>query len=243
MSKNIFQRTEKKYRLTKTQYQSFLALSAGKIEADQFGLHTISNIYYDTENYDLIRHSIDKPKYKEKFRVRGYGKVDDDSQVYLEIKKKVNGVVYKRRTQMNHKQARRYLQKRIFPDRENQILKEIEYFMKYYEPVPKVYLAYDRIAYIGVEDPEIRITVDQNIRSRDEELELTAGDHGTVLEEELYLMEVKVPLAYPIWLTQILSELKIYPVSFSKYGAVYKELTEERKKEEMRLCLQAHLAV
>ena len=41
---------------------------------DQYGLHTIRNIYYDTECDELIRTSIEGPKYKEKFRIRCYGK-------------------------------------------------------------------------------------------------------------------------------------------------------------------------
>lgn len=242
MSKNIFERTEKKYRLTREQYLGFIEMTADRISPDQFGLHTISNIYYDTEHYDLIRHSIAKPKYKEKFRVRGYGKINDTSIVYLELKKKVDGVVYKRRVSMSHKQANRYLKKRILPGRDEQILREIDYFMQFYQPVPKVYLAYDRIAYISTDDPDLRITVDQNIRSRRDMLSLTKEDGCELFEEGLYLMEIKAMLAYPIWLVDILSKLAIYPTSFSKYGAVYKNFVKNKIEEEI-LCLQAHLAV
>ena len=114
--------------------------------------------------------------------------------------------------------------------------KEMDYFMKYYRPRPKVYLAYDRMAYFGKEDGELRLTVDQRIRSRERALDLRAGDEGELLfEEERYLMEIKVPEAYPLWLAHLLSELEIYPVSFSKYGMYYKKRTEEERK---RICLQ-----
>lgn len=241
MSKNIFQRTEKKYKLTQDQYQAFLAKTKSFITEDQFGLHTISNIYYDTTNYELIRHSIEKPKYKEKFRVRAYGTVSEQSPVFLEIKKKVNGVVYKRRVSLLHKQAKRYLEKRIVPDSGNQIIREINYLFQFYEPVPKLYLAYDRTAYIGSDDPQLRITIDQNIRSRDYDLDLTLGDYGSKLDEDFYLMEIKVDLAYPVWLARVLSELQIYPVSFSKYGTVYKENIKNESEEV--LCSPAYLAV
>lgn len=131
MKKNngIFERTEKKYILTEKQRKDFLEAASEKIREDLFGEHTISNIYYDTEEYELIRHSIEKPKYKEKFRIRGYGKIDNNSQVFLELKKKVQGIVYKRRVSMTHKQMEHYMKHGVQPDcewQDRQILKEIQ---------------------------------------------------------------------------------------------------------------------
>jgi len=250
MGKNngIFQRTEKKYQLTEEQYRTFLERVEDRIRQDEFGVHMISNIYYDTDDYELIRHSIESPRYKEKFRVRGYGEIQSDSMIYLELKKKVQGMVYKRRVELPYKQAKRYLGNGVYPDGDTQILKEIQYFLGYYKPVPKLYLAYDRTAYEGIEDSSLRITIDQNIRSRNYDLDLTCGDKGTVLDSISYLMEIKVQKAYPLWLSRLLSELEIYPASFSKYGTIYKEFivndrlgqTEER---EENLCLQAYLIV
>lgn len=220
---STFQRVEKKYRLTLQQYEAFLERTKEYISADEYGLHTIRNIYYDTEDYELIRNSIEKPKYKEKFRIRGYGEVTKDSRIFLEIKKKYQGVVYKRRTSLSLAQARSYLNDGIMPDEDNQIMREIDYFMKFYRPVPKVYLAYDRMAYVGKEDSELRITIDRNIRRRYHRLELGYDEECQYIDPEHLLMEIKVPAAYPIWLADLLCELQIYPVSFSKYGAVYIE--------------------
>lgn len=137
---------------------------------------------------------------------------------------------------MTPEEAERYVTEGIWPLPEKQMRKEMDYFMKYYRPRPKVYLAYDRMAYFGKEDGELRLTVDQRIRSRERALDLRAGDEGELLfEEERYLMEIKVPEAYPLWLAHLLSELEIYPVSFSKYGMYYKKRTEEERK---RICLQ-----
>jgi len=245
----IFERTEKKYRLNARQYNAFINGVEGKIKEDQYGTHTISNIYYDTDDYELIRHSLDKPKYKEKFRIRGYGIISNESTVFMELKKKFNGVVYKRRASMTYKQMNRYLVNGVLPDgrqHEQQILKEIQYFLSYYNPGPKVLLAYERTAFEGTTDPSLRITFDQNIRSRGRELDLICGDHGRVLNEPAYLMEIKVFYAYPVWLSRLLAELEIYPVSFSKYGTIYKQFISNSKSgesEEEELCLQAHLAV
>lgn len=220
-AQNVFQRVEKKYRMDRAQYEAFLDRAKEKICEDQYGLHTIHNIYYDTQDFELIRNSLEKPKYKEKFRVRGYGNITKESSVFLEIKKKYQGIVYKRRAILSMDEAYEYLEHRVMPKSGGQIMREIDYFMKFYHPQPKVYLAYDRVAYLGREDKELRITIDRNIRSRYHRLELGYDGECEVLDPDGYLMEIKVPMAYPVWLAELLCELEIYPISFSKYGTVY----------------------
>lgn len=232
-----FQRVEKKYMLSPNQYEQFISEIKPYMQLDEYGLHTICNIYYDTMTNELIRTSIEKPEYKEKLRLRSYGIPGDDSTVFLEIKKKFNGVVFKRRVSMQHDEAMAYIESGIRPDFENQILFEIDYFMQHYKPIPKLFLAYDRMAYFGRQDSEIRMTFDRNIRSRPYDLDLTHGDYGEkLMDEDNVLLEIKVPMAYPIWLTKILSKLEIYPVSFSKYGNIYKE--NLMKKRSIEQCLQ-----
>lgn len=221
--KNIFERVEQKYRLDDNQKKAFLEAVEDRIHVDQYGYHTIHNIYYDTDCYDLIRNSIEKPKYKEKFRVRAYGEVTLESPVFLEIKKKYRGIVYKRRASLYAEEADAFLKQGIMPQNADQIMKEIQYFFSFYHPEPKVYLAYDRTAYVGNEDEELRITIDDNIRSREENLDFAYGSEGNFLDENHHIMEIKVMGAYPMWLSSILSNLCIYPVSFSKYGTVYKK--------------------
>lgn len=238
----VFQRVEKKYMMSYETYKLFLQQIQAYMQEDQFGLHTICNIYYDTEQDELIRASIEKPRYKEKLRLRSYGIPTSNSKVFLEIKKKYAGIVYKRRCAMTLKEAEYYLDHGIKPKEDSQILRELDYFMKFYHPIPKLYLAYDRRAYFGKDDHNIRMTVDKNIRSRTTQLQLDKGDEGELLLEEGYhLLEIKVPNAYPMWLVEILSNLKLYPVSFSKYGSIYKKSIEKEKDEARRnhTCFQA----
>jgi SPX domain protein involved in polyphosphate accumulation len=166
----VFKRVEKKYLLTANVYEDLILRLAPFIERDSYGLHTICNIYYDTERYDLIRNSIEKPKYKEKLRLRSYGIPTADSRVFLEIKKKYKGTVFKRREEMTLFETQELLENGSFPEKKSQILNEIEYFLKFYHPEPKLFLAYDREAYSGKEDSSLRITFDRNIRSRTTEL-------------------------------------------------------------------------
>jgi hypothetical protein len=215
---------EKKYLLTKEQYNQLLNRIEPFMLRDKYGLHTICNIYFDTDNYDLIRISSERPIYKEKLRLRSYGIPSEEDTVFLEIKKKYKGTVYKRRISLRLKDAVNYLEHGIKPCCDNQILHEIDYFIDYYKPSGKVFIAYDRTAFYGREDASIRITFDQNIRSRTYDLDLSKGDYGQpLIQTPYYLMEIKVPLAMPLWLVHIMSDLNIYPVSFSKYGNIYKQ--------------------
>jgi hypothetical protein len=221
---NVFKRKEKKYLLTAQQYQTLLPQLQGYMNQDEHGLHTICNLYFDTDRYDLIRHSIEKPVYKEKLRLRSYGVPKRSDNVFLELKKKLKGVVYKRRVSLTLEEARRYLVYHEQPRKESQILHEIDWFLQRYQPVPKIYIAYDRMALFWNEDKNLRITFDQNILFRESLLDLSKGNWGKpLLKTSNVLMEIKIPGAMPLWLSRILNELGLYPTSFSKYGNIYKE--------------------
>ena len=233
MAQTIFKRCEKKFLLTEGQYQAVKPLIERYMLPDRFTNYPISNIYLDTRNFDLIRLSLGKPKYKEKLRVRFYGTAaGEDSRVFVEIKKKFDGVVYKRRVEMSLEEARDYLEGDIYPAKDSQILREIDYMKNRYGLRAKAFIAYDREAYSGRKDPELRVTFDRRIRYRTEDLSLEAGDHGTLLlPEDQILIEIKIPGAAPVWLSHILSELEIFPVSFSKYWKSYQQIMQEQKTE------------
>ena len=223
MAQTVFNRYEKKYLMPEEVYRELRRRLEPFMEVDQYGLHTICNIYYDTPDFMLIRRSIEKPVYKEKLRLRSYGIPTMDSTVFLEIKKKYGKVVNKRRIPLTLREAYDYVERGIRPEQDSQILREIDFFLRRYPLQRGVYLAYDRIAMFQREDPDFRVTFDHNIRSRQMDMGLEQGDAGTLLlPERFYLMESKIMGAAPLWFTQILSDLKIYSVSFSKYGNIYK---------------------
>lgn len=224
MAQSVFNRYEKKYLMPEAVYQELRYRLAPYMQEDRYGLHTICNIYYDTPDSYLIRHSIEHPAYKEKLRLRSYGIPTLDAAVFLEIKKKYKKVVNKRRIQMTLKEAYAYVEHGVRPEEDSQILREIDFFLQRYALERGLYLAYDRIALFGREEPEFRVTFDQRIRSRRTFMGLENGDFGDMLlPEGYYLMESKIMGAAPLWFTEILSELSVYPVSFSKYGNIYKK--------------------
>lgn len=231
MVQKVFNRIEKKYLLNEEQYQAIREALEVYMEVDNYGLHTIRNIYFDTETDELIRTSVEKPIYKEKFRIRCYGNPTEDSDIFLEIKKKMNRVVNKRRITLKPIAAREYLLEGKKPEMNSQILNEIDYMLNHYQVSPALYLAYDRIALFGKEDAQFRVTFDQNIRSRENNLTLF-DDAGTtkLLADGLYLMEVKISESLPMWFVDILSKLEIRNTSFSKYGRVYANQVAQGKK-------------
>lgn len=219
-----FKRYEKKYFLTPTQYRLFKEKLMNFVRADEYPTYTLCNIYYDTDDYKLIRSSLEKPMYKEKLRVRSYGVPGDSSDVFVELKKKFDGVVYKRRITATPFAAKSLLNGFKSAERDSQISNEIGYFQQFYHTKPKVFIAYDREAYRGKDNDELRITFDTNLRYRLDNLTLQAGDYGEpITDTDKILMEIKIPGVCPLWLSQLLSEYKIYPTSFSKYGECYKK--------------------
>ena len=218
----VFKRYEIKYMLTSRQCESVMRLMEQYMVPDAFGNSTIRNLYYDTDTFRLARKSIEKPVYKEKLRVRSYKKVTGEDAVFVELKKKYDGVVYKRRLTVPEKEAMEWLSGGECPV-EGQIAKEISYFLEYYGTLhPVSYIAYDRQAFFSPEDGNFRISFDKNIRSREERLSLTTEpDGGRLLDEDKVLMEIKTAGAIPLWMTGFLTEHKIYKTSFSKYGKAY----------------------
>jgi hypothetical protein len=230
MAENTFERIEKKYLLDVAQLRTVQRGLIGHMHPDPFGRSTISSIYYDTDDYRLIRTSLEKPKYKEKLRVRGYGDINAESTVFVELKKKYDGVVYKRRAELLLTQADALLAGEP-AGADSQVLREIQYFMKLYNPYPRVLLSYRRIAYTGAEQG-LRITFDDTLRFRSSALMMSAGSWGRpILPRGLTLMEIKASGAMPLWLCEILNRNRIYPTSFSKYGACYRDYLYPRMQQ------------
>ncbi len=232
MAIEVFNRYEHKYLIDKETFEKILKVLDEHMDMDSHNKdhtpYTIANIYFDTPDDYLIRTSLAKPEYKEKLRLRAYGVPDRDSKVFLEIKKKFKGIVNKRRTKLKLDEAYSFITTGKIPKpREymnTQVLHELEYFMKIYDLNPKVYLAYDRIAYFEKNNTDLRISFDMNIRSRRYDLALEKGDYGEMLlPPDVYLMEIKTSLSKPLWLTKLLTELDIKRSRFSKYGTEFKK--------------------
>lgn len=244
MAIEVFNRYENKYMLDWNTFERLQLRLAEYMEPDAYNkeheTYTISNLYYDTPDNQMIRSSLMKPKYKEKLRLRAYGVPEMHSKVYVEIKKKCNSLVNKRRSALTLGEAYSFLNTSALPEphswQNRQVLREIQYILQSYELEPALYLAYDRRAYFGTGDHDLRVSFDHNIRTRRRELLLECGDYGRpLLEAGQWLMEIKSAQSIPVWLCRILSEYKIFPTSFSKYGTEYKQLLQSQELQP-RVC-------
>ena len=238
-NQEVFRRIEKKYIVDEPTYEKLIKKLDGHFVKDRYYKSTICNIYYDTPSHQLVRNSIEKPVYKEKLRVRSYGVPNDEDMVFVELKKKYKGVVYKRRIEMTLAQTRDFFAGKEVPHDNPQIENELKYFLKFYEGIaPAMYLSYDRLAYCGTEDPSLRLTFDTHILYREEQKELDKGIWGKeLLPAGMRVMEIKIPNAMPLWLSAILDELEIYPESISKYGTAYlNEFSEKIHKGKVISC-------
>ena len=222
----IFKRYEIKYMLTRQQKALLLKVMAPYMALDQFGRTTICNLYFDTDSYRLIRRSIEKPAYKEKLRVRSYGTATKESPVFVELKKKYEDVVYKRRISLPEREAVQWLSGKEELAQPSQISEEIDYVRNYYDGLkPVVFLSYEREAYYSKDGSDFRVTFDENILSRQTNLSLREGAWGTpLLDDGMVLMELKTPGGIPLWMTRFLTAQHIYKTSFSKYGTAYANL-------------------
>jgi hypothetical protein len=226
----VFKRYELKYMLNSRQKEALLEAMAGHMQLDQYGLTTIRNIYYDTDDFRLIRASLMKPVYKEKLRIRSYGRAGRNDMVFVELKKKYDSVVYKRRLSMPQADAMNCLNAKIPLPEDSQISREIDYFNNFYENLhPAAFVSYDREAYYSTDGGDLRITFDRNIRGRTEELSLDSEAYGTrVIGDDMTLVEVKTGVGYPLWFARTLAEQHAYKGSFSKYGRVYETVIYPR---------------
>ena len=217
MYDNVFERIEQKYLINKEQLDKLFNQIDDYIEKDNYFKSVISNIYFDNDNNELLVESLEKPNFKIKVRLRMYDKSD---YVFLEIKDKANGVVGKRRIMLSLEEFYEYIDNHKIKD--SQIMKELDYYFKLFNLKPSIFVAYDRLSYREKNNRGLRITVDRNLRSRYDNLRLESGNYGDkFFDDDIYIREIKVLDSIPLWLVRNLSELKIFPVSFSKVGSIY----------------------
>ncbi len=229
---NTFKRYEIKYMISAEQKELLLSAMSPYMRLDKYGRTTIRNIYFDTDNFRLIRRSIEKPVYKEKLRVRSYELATPSGKVFVELKKKYASVVYKRRLALPEGEVMAAFEGGEVLPVNSQIGDEIQYFREYYGGLkPKVFLSYEREAFYSLDGSGFRITFDDNILYRTEDISLCSPPYGkAILRGGMVLMEVKTAGALPLWLTQALTENKIFKTSFSKYGAAYADIITNANK-------------
>lgn len=233
-----FKRYEIKYLLTQKQKEIILQAMEPYMKLDDYGRTTIRNIYFDTDTYRLIRRSLEKPTYKEKLRIRSYQRTASEDPVFVELKKKYKSVVYKRRLTLPEAQVISSFEQGLPLPVHSQIANEIEYFRSYYDDLhPTVFLSYEREAFYSLDGGDFRVTFDENILYRQQDLSLSSDIYGIpVIDPDQTLMEIKTSGGLPLWMSHELNRLGLYQTSFSKYGRAYQHIyTKSKMKSQRRM--------
>lgn len=231
-----FLRTEYKYRMNHAQAEEFLRRAGNHIVPDTYPEYTVCNVYCDSEDNRMAVKCLEHPEYKEKLRFRSYREPDKDTPVFMEVKKKSDGLTGKRRIVLNEESASAYLNDHVKPETDSQIARELDYFMEFYRPVAKVSAFYDRKCWRSVTESDVRVTFDENIRYRTENLSL--HEDGTevplIPDPDTVMLEIKADRRCPMWLTEIISEMKLRRTSFSKYTSIYTQQMKEKIQNTYR---------
>lgn len=238
MSNKVFNRVEKKYLITEEDKKQLSKVVKAHMHKDNYHKSEVFNLYFDTNNYDLIIQSIEQPIFKEKLRARSYGGYD---RVFLEIKTKLRGKDanpgFKRRVMLTKNEFKKFSQKntkivdlisqKSSSPRDLQIAKEIDYLFHHFVLHPKILVIYDRTSYQG--EDRLRVTFDENLKYREQNLSFTKTKHDKIYfeEEPKIILEIKGQNALPLWLVKELSKLKIFPQQFSKIGKIYEKIRKE----------------
>ena len=151
----------------------------------------------------------------------------------MELKKKYDSVVYKRRFPLTEEDALHWVSGETRCDTQTQIADEIDYFLDYYETLhPVVFLSYEREAFYAKDGGDFRVTFDDHILCRQEDISLEADVWGTpLLEEGMVLMEIKCSGGLPLWMSHALTQMHVYKTSFSKYGTAYETMIYPQLRE------------
>lgn len=227
--KTFFKRNEKKYLLDKNEFEVIKQVVDANMKPDKYFKSTINNVYFDTPKDELVVESIMSPDYKYKVRARSYGS-PKNSKVFLEIKSKLMGTVYKRRVELSLEEYNKYLTGKYMKN--EQVMKELDYIFHERQLSPKLFMSYDRSAYSAKDDSDLRITFDEKLRSRLSDVKIeNTSNCKEYFDQDIYIMEIKSREGMPSWLREVLAKNQIYSSSFSKYGKIYQKNLEERKME------------
>lgn len=223
---NVFNRKELKYRITDAQKLALCKGLEGLIVPDAYFDYRVYTIYLDTPDLALMRASQNVTGYKEKVRVRSYLPVcDANVPVYLEVKKKIEGVCAKRRKKTTLEQ----IESRLAFRGQDICSKDLERIACQYPLQPAFFLSAHRNCYVWKDDPSLRITFDDHLLYRTTVLSLNLDERADkpLLDKGQGILEIKAAGNLPLVLVRLLASLHLQPASFSKAGAVYRKLKEE----------------
>ncbi|PPA70267.1 polyphosphate polymerase domain-containing protein [Jeotgalibacillus proteolyticus] len=247
MAQEIFKRYEIKYLIPFKQYLSLREKLLPYMTFDTYGnpegKYNIVSLYYDSDDYSIYYETRNKLRFRQKLRLRIYDQADLNSTAFFEIKQKFKNVVNKRRTSIPLNEAYALsdldyddIDFAAFNASNPQILKEAMHFKQLYQLKPEVVVSYDRQAFSGIYEKDLRVTFDYNLMCRNHDLSIENGPQGlNFVDPGMVVLEVKVSETVPFWLARLLSEFDCSKQSVSKFCTSIDLMLEEEQRKNKQI--------
>jgi len=223
-------RYELKYILNRSQYEQVVDALADYMETDSYsegGRYLVTSLYYDTANYKAYWEKINGHRFRRKVRVRVYNAhmVSPDSPCFVEIKQRTNKTLQKKRVTLPYSSAVALCgsgeETNVPSETDQAVIQEVLYLSNTLQLQPACVVSYDRLAFNGSQyDPGLRVTFDTNLKCRTHDLTLLSQGYANnyfFVPPQWCVMEVKVNLRAPYWLTRVISRYHCTLRRISKY--------------------------
>lgn len=201
-------------------FSTFLELDGHARRAPQ-GAYTITSLYLDSPRLVLYRDTLDGAKNRFKLRLRTYADGPGDD-VFCEVKKRMDGVIYKRRARVARERAQAFLAGDAFAiERASPSRDAAEFGMLARRIVagPTLRVRYRREAFESTGADPVRVTFDTELAyalSPSGELSGSVGDWlSTPLTDPI--LEIKFTNTYPAWLSELARRFDLRRRSIAKY--------------------------
>ena len=196
--------------------------------------YPICSLYLDTHSYALLNEGVRGLKNRVKLRIRTY---DDQPEgpVFFEVKRRMNGLVYKHRAALARPAAMKFMQRlwnvaptATLPSASD--LNKFRHLTRERDAAPVVKVKYRREAYESASRDPVRITFDTDLqRAVTRDLDLSHGPgHWQPCALEGQILEIKFTNTYPSWVADLVRHFELQRRSISKYAHSLRDQVDHR---------------
>ena len=192
------------------------------MENDSYSLqnnkpYNVKSLYFDTRDIKSFWHKVDGHNFRTKYRMRYYN--SDYQHFFFEIKRKKSDYIYKTRLpyDLNISNNISSFDSLLQTLTENN---KTEFYIRKLQLIPTLWISYDRMAFQDKRTKDLRITFDSNIHQSSFRTEsaFPYKQNSIISPCEKVIMEIKYNNELPKWIINLIQDLDINRISFSKYN-------------------------
>lgn len=193
--------------------------------------YTVRSVYFDTPGFNSLYEKWEGVEIRKKLRIRGYDQKDDNSRVFLEVKRKKGDRIWKTRANVPYSKLDEILTLGFVNGVSDEIKgsNEVEarkflFNMHRFGYRPVNLISYDREPFQGVFEPGLRITFDKNVRAKMwpslSELYSEAGLR--LVWKDHFILEIKYfGEKMPSWIRSVVQEYGLRHEALSKFATPF----------------------